>query len=213
VIAIAVGLDHNCAIVDSVDGISGAAKCWGQNEAAQLGDGTQIDRNVPTQVYGLSSGVIAISAGQYNSCAITLGGGLKCWGINTWGMLGDGTTTGRTTPNQVFGLTSGVVAVANYWAHVCALIFEPGKTSGAVKCWGANVDGRIGDGTLVDRFVPTQVLTLEQGAISISSGRNAHSCAVTTDSSVKCWGVNNNGQVGDGTYEDRLEPISVVGFP
>ena len=87
---------------------SGAAWCWGENDAGQLGDGTLLNSIMPVAVSGLASGVNSIATGGVHSCAITSGGGVKCWGYNYNGQLGDGSWASTSTPVNVSGLTSGV---------------------------------------------------------------------------------------------------------
>jgi alpha-tubulin suppressor-like RCC1 family protein len=106
-------------------------------------------------VDGLSSGVIAISASDYHTCALTTAGGVKCWGGNWDGRLGDGTTTERLTAVDVLGLKSGVSGIGAGYGHTCAL-----TSSGGVKCWGSNYVGQLGDGGR-NYGLPGDVLTFD----------------------------------------------------
>ena len=112
---------------------TGGVKRWGRNQYGQLGDGTQTDRSLPVNVVGLGSGVMGLSSGQTQTCALTVTRGVKCWGLNSSGQLGDGTQTDRLVPVDVVGLASGVAALAANGSFSCAL-----TDGGGVKCWGAN---------------------------------------------------------------------------
>src|SRR6185295_202725 len=96
---------------------------WGWNYYGQVGDGTTSDsgRLTPVDVIGLSSGVSAIAGGSDHTCAVTSGGGVKCWGSNLGGELGDNTTTQRNSPVSVSGLASGVASIAAGDHFTCAL--------------------------------------------------------------------------------------------
>ena len=202
VTAIAAGGGHTCALTSS-----GGAQCWGFNGYGQLGDASTTSTSTPLDVMGLSVGVAAIAAGGYHSCALTSGGGVQCWGLNSTGQLGDGTTTTRSTPVDVSGLTSGVMAIAVGLYHTCAL-----TTGGGVKCWGLNSSGQLGDGTTTRRSTPVDVSGLASGVTAIAAGHYGHSCALTSIGGAKCWGWNRYGQLGDGTNVDRLTPVDVSGL-
>jgi alpha-tubulin suppressor-like RCC1 family protein len=200
--AISGGYSHTCAITGA-----GGLKCWGSNYAGQLGDGTQENRSAPVDVVGLTSGVVAVSAGASHTCAITSAGGLKCWGDNGVGQLGDGgAATAYSSPVDVVGLTSGVVAVAAGHGHTCAI-----TSSGALKCWGSNFYGELGDGTTTQRSVPADVSGMTSNAAAVAAGMS-YTCAITSAGGVKCWGYNGYGQLGDGTTTDRSVPVDVTGL-
>jgi alpha-tubulin suppressor-like RCC1 family protein len=202
VASISANSQHTCAVTTA-----GGAKCWGLNYDGQLGDNTVTNRLAPVDVIGLTSGVSAIAAGGGHTCALTTGGGVKCWGSNMWGKLGDNTETERHTPVDVIGLSSGVAMVStSSYDHTCAL-----TTTGGVKCWGKNLFGQLGDGTTSYHNVPLDVFDLTQGVISISAGSD-HTCALTSTGGVKCWGLNDVGQLGDGTTTTRLVPSNVNGL-
>ena len=147
---------------------------------------------------------VGIAAGGLHSCALTANGGVKCWGVG--GSLGDGSRTGRLTPVNVIGLSSGVTAIAAGLGHTCAL-----TVGGGVKCWGDNEYGQLGDGTDAHRLTPVDVIGLSSGVTAIAAG-DWHTCALTSHG-VKCWGYNIDGQLGDGSRTNRLTPVDVVGTP
>jgi alpha-tubulin suppressor-like RCC1 family protein len=152
VTGIEVGGHHTCAVV------SGGVRCWGYNGYGQIGDGTATDRHAPTMVPGLTNGVRAIALGNYHTCALNRRSGVECWGHNSSGQIGDGTTTSRYSPIRVPGVTRDVLAIALGGAHTCALIKVGDGKEGGVKCWGYNGYGQLGDGTTTDRHTPVDVL-------------------------------------------------------
>lgn len=195
------GYNHTCVLTTA-----GKVKCWGSNSGGQLGDGTTSIRSTPVDVAGLTNGVSTISAGDYHTCALTIDSGVKCWGNNSYGQLGDDTTTSHSTLVDVVGLTSGISAIAAGGSHTCAL-----STGSGVKCWGYNNFGQLGDGTTTNHSIPVDVVGLTSGIKAIAAG-GLHTCALTTNDGVKCWGSNGNGQLGDGTFTSRSTPMDVVGL-
>ena len=145
-----------------------------------------------------------LSSGDANTCAILDDGSVSCWGDNTAGQIGDGTTTNRNTPTQTSSLGTGRIAVSisSAYSKNCAILDD-----GSVSCWGFNGNSELGDGTTTDRNTPTQTLSLGTGrtAVAISIGAG-HTCALLDDASVSCWGNNDEGQIGDGTSINRTAP-------
>lgn len=206
VTAIAAGFDHSLALRSN-----GSVVGWGYNGFGQVGDGTagaggDVTKPLPVQVVGLTSGVVAVSAGEYHSLALKSDGSVVAWGSNSWGQLGDGSTTDRHTPVRVSGL-SNVVAIAAGGTMSAAV-----TSTGAVFAWGDNTYGEIGDGTTTTpRATPRQVSGLTSGVVAISTGR-LHTLALTSSGSVVAWGANWTGQIGDNSTTNRLLPVPVNGL-
>jgi alpha-tubulin suppressor-like RCC1 family protein len=201
VTAIAANGGYTCALTGA-----GGVKCWGDNSHGQLGDGTTDEHHTPVDVSGLASGVAAITVGGLHTCALTTAGGVKCWGYNFAGALGDGSSTDRHTPVNVLGLTSGVVAIAAGFGHSCAI-----TAARAVECWGYNSFGQLGDGSKAGHLTPVEVSGLASGVVGLAAN-GQYSCALTSSGEIKCWGGNDDGQLGDGTRIGHDTPGSVVGF-
>lgn len=222
-------LRSTCALLSS-----GQVWCWGNNDRGQLGDQSTTDRTSPVAVYtgGALSGKTAIDiamGGGYQvsatndnttpdktrrgtACVATSDGGVYCWGANQYGQLGQGSTslTAQTSAVQVGGLLTGktVVQVGTAYATPCAL-----TNTGVMYCWGQNVNGAVGDGTKIDRSTPTAVVVQSPGLqghtiTSISGGVNRN-CAIA-DGSTYCWGLNTDGQIGDGTLITRTVPTEAT---
>jgi alpha-tubulin suppressor-like RCC1 family protein len=224
VAAISLGGACVCVVME----ISGGVKCWGENRHVHIDYlcGIDIYGNVyaPADVTGLDSGVAAVSAGAVHQCALMATGGIKCWGANYSRQLGVGPGNsdqcsyfGNTTPEycispvDVVGLESGVAAISAGSFHTCALML-----SGAVKCWGENYYGQLGDGTLENRYTPVDVLELSSGVVEISTG-GGNSYALMSSGEIRSWGINNCGQLGNGSFQGSVqgipEPVDVLGLP
>ena len=208
VVQVSAGGAHTCAVTSS-----GGVKCWGNNGGGQLGDGTRTDRSLPVDVVGLTHGVAEVAAGSEHTCARFADGRVRCWGLNFDGQLGNGSGAFglvSTTPVDVIGLTAAAIAISAGTEHTCALI-----AGGGAMCWGRNNRGQLGDGSTTDRFNAVAVTGMASGAASIvaaGSETQGFTCALTGGGAVRCWGANASGQLGDGGTAGRPNPQDVSGF-
>ncbi|MFZ0041926.1 MAG: hypothetical protein WAK93_11510 [Solirubrobacteraceae bacterium] len=220
---VAAGFYETCALL-----AGGTARCWGGNAYGDLGDGTArgpekcgLDRcsRRPVAVHGIARAT-SIAVGAFHACAALANGHVRCWGFNYYGQLGDGTRTDRTRPVAVAGITTARRVSAST-LHSCALL-----ASGTVACWGDNKDGQLGDGTLTGparcagtacsprpvRVIGiTHARQISAGGDTSNEGDGDHTCAVIASGTVKCWGANYSGELGDGAIIDRSTPVSVRG--
>ena len=202
--ALGLGGDHSCAVV------GGGVQCWGSNQWGQLGYGNASPGSVyptPGAVWGIA-GATSLTAGWYHNCAIVAGGGVKCWGSNDHGQLGNGALVDSVLPVVTNGI-SGATALASGWYHSCAII-----AGGAVQCWGWNDKGQLGDGTTTLSSLPVSVLSLT-GATSLAAA-DLQTCVVLFGGAAKCWGENNVGQLGNGQSGANsrfTSPVSVLRTP
>jgi alpha-tubulin suppressor-like RCC1 family protein len=206
-VAVAAGEMHACALT-----AGGGVKCWGKNDYGQLGNGTDDAHSLtPVDVQGLTSGVTAIASGRYHSCAVLTSGAVKCWGGNLYGEQGIGEYgNGAHVPADVMGLSSGVVGVSGGDSTTCARL-----ATGAIKCWGRGSDGELGDGESgfnVDKYLPTDVVSISAGTTVVSNGYG-YTCAVVAGGA-KCWGSNLNYVIGNGQDASFLSavPVDVQGL-
>ncbi|MCL2825705.1 MAG: hypothetical protein FWD57_17065, partial [Polyangiaceae bacterium] len=201
-ISITGGATHSCAVMNPQGPL-----CWGSNAFGQLGDSTTTQSLVPVAVVGLDEDLAAVSAGDNHTCGITSGGDVFCWGQNTLGQLGDGSTDPRTSPTKVMEIGARAIAISAGAMHTCVL-----TENGTVKCWGGNSNGQIGNGTTSNQLVAVEVSALGSGIHAVSAGQN-HTCAQTASRTVKCWGANTMGQLGSGSSGSSFVPVDVVGLP
>ena len=197
-VALAAGVSHTCGLTTA-----GMIRCWGRDLNGQLGDGGREDRPEPRPVSEEGS-FRALTAGWDHTCGLLAGGAVRCWGLNADGQLGDGTRIDRGTPVAVPGLPA-VAALAAGRAHTCGL-----TSDGRIYCWGDDGRGQLGNGSTVDQPTPTRVRGLPEPLTAIAAGAQ-HTCALGTSGRAFCWGQNVHGQLGDGTFIDRSEPVAVAG--
>jgi alpha-tubulin suppressor-like RCC1 family protein len=185
-LAVALGVDHACAILDDQ-----SVACWGSNAQAQMGQPANLLANAtPVMMPGLKAQ--ALSLGATHSCALTPSGTVQCWGSNSKGQLGQSISalTQSITPVTVAGLSS-IKAVVSGYNFSCAL-----STTGTVQCWGDNQSGQLGNASTTDSATPVQPIGLS-GVQTLAAGAY-HVCAATA-STVSCWGRNDQGQLGHST--------------
>ncbi|HET9829535.1 MAG TPA: PKD domain-containing protein [Nocardioidaceae bacterium] len=200
-VAIAAGRDMSYAIKSD-----GTAWGWGDNQYGELGDGSTTDRVSLVRIGALSN-VVGIAGGRDHGLALRSDGSVYAFGWNAYGQLGDGTLTDRSSPVLVSGLSSGVTEVVAGAHHSYAL------RAGQVLSWGRNYRAELGDGTTTARSSPVAVLGSSgpvTGVVSVGAGRD-HGVAVLADGSVRTWGYNAGGQLGDGTTINRSRAVTVAG--
>jgi alpha-tubulin suppressor-like RCC1 family protein len=201
IIALTAGSNHTCALA-----LSGAVTCWGRNNAGQLGNNSNVGSTIPVNVVGIT-GAKALVTGSEHNCVITAQDTVKCWGLDASNQLGnnDGVALNSLVPTDVFGLT-GVKSMASGAAHNCVLTAQNN-----LKCWGANSFGQLGNRTAsmpVDSAVDAVGLT---GIKGVALGRG-HTCAITAQNTVQCWGSGNFGHLGNNSTQHSLIPQDVVGL-
>jgi alpha-tubulin suppressor-like RCC1 family protein len=187
---IAVGASHACALTSV-----GKVMCWGNNHYGGVGDGTQIDRETPVEVAAITD-VKHIAAGSSHTCALTDQGGVYCWGWSSSAVAFGDPETGA--PRLIKGLDKGVQAIALGGDFACVLTDE-----GGVKCWGNIEVDQPDPGFTTSSDKPQNVTGLTSDVVAISAG-DAFACALTRTGTVKCWGDNENGQLGNGSVIDKL---------
>ena len=200
-VALSSGASHTCAILDN-----GAVSCWGSGSSGQLGNGGWSGKTTPTLTSSLGTGrtAVALSSGDYHTCAILDNGAVSCWGRGDYSQLGNGGTSDKTTPTLTSSLGTGrtAVALSSGDHHTCAIL-----DNGSVSCWGWGIHGRLGNGGTSDKTTPTLTSSLGTGrtAVALSSG-GSHTCAILDNGAVSCWGYGNHGQLGNGGTSAKSTP-------
>ena len=199
--AVAAGAHHACAVaLDEGDGLW----CWGANDHYQLGVSDRSDQPFAVMAarvdpYGF------VAAGSAHTCVASAAGEVLCWGLNDHGQVSDTGDVDVQVPHRISvppGVCGGLTAGRG---HTCALL------DGAVYCWGDNRAGQLGNPAAgaVDHVPPVPVMTAPATPLvdvrELRAGGD-HTCAVTTQGVLYCWGANDEGQLGDGTQNARALP-------
>ncbi len=195
---------HSCGISEN-----GTTYCWGANNSGQLGDGTQMNRTIPTPVQG---GLVfeALTAGEDFVCALDSQGSAYCWGQGSEGALGNGSEENVSVPTAV-STTETFVGISAGRQHACALTAD-----GEAYCWGGNNNGQLGAPTSETCAfgVPCSTTPLAvAGGLTfrwIATGFQM-TCGITTADAAYCWGEGDEGQLGNGTVGNQATPTLVAG--
>ena len=207
-LSVVVGSDQTCVVLDD-----GSVKCWGAPAGCGYSDGIQ-RKSPDANPIDLGTGrtALRLAAGWSATCAVLDNYTLKCWGTNTSGQLGYGDTQSRSVPDQNVdvGTDRTVRTVSFGYYSACALLDD-----GTVKCWGDNSTGQLGMGDITARYSPAES-PIDFGAgltvKKLAEGGRQHYCAIMSDDSIRCWGLNSAGQLGDGTVTTpRTTPVVVGG--
>jgi alpha-tubulin suppressor-like RCC1 family protein len=199
------GYSSTCSVL-----ADGTVSCWGNNWRSQLGNGVFTGSKVPAVVGGLAgvSGGAQVASGDAHTCALMSNGHVKCWGINTYGQLGRATGAGLPSAAiaaEVSNITNAVSLCAGTY-HSCALL-----AGGTVECWGNNSYGQLGVSPLALTVNPPSApVTSVANAVGIACG-NSHTCASIADGTIKCWGYNSDGEMGNNTFGGSSQiPVNVT---
>ncbi|WP_146746308.1 putative Ig domain-containing protein [Rhodovulum viride] len=197
---VSAGGDHTCAVLKD-----NTVKCWGSNAFGQLGNGTTTTSFVPVTLTGLTD-VDQIVAGSTHTCATLKSGGVKCWGAG--GRIGDGTPSSRHIPTSVSGIAEVVksISISSQGSHTCIA-----TNGGEAKCWGPNTYGQIGNGNTDFVYSPYTMTNLG-GKVRSVAVTDRSSCALLENGSVKCWGRNDSGLLGNGGTNNSFVPVDAVGL-
>ncbi len=187
----------------------GAAYCWGDNSSGALGNGVSgggsadADQSTPVPV-STDLRFTALAAGQVHVCGVTADAETYCWGAGSSGQLGSGETGTQTTPVRAAEGIQVVALTPGSDSNMCAL-----DTDGAAWCWGSNAFGQLGTGDKYNNSQPVpQAVSGGLVFTQLTHGRT-FACGLLGDGTISCWGDNRDGQLGDGTTDERLVPTLV----
>jgi alpha-tubulin suppressor-like RCC1 family protein len=190
-LAFDLGWYHGCAVREG-----GSVVCWGKGQSGELGDGLKMNRNelvVAEEV----AGAVGVAVGDGTSCALRDNGEVTCWGVGHPG--------GKLPPTVVAGLANAL-DIKGGFGHFCAL-----RDNGRVSCWGRNDAAQVGPVALGATVAQPSHVEGISDAVAIGVGAQ-HSCALLKGGDIVCWGSNQFGQLGTGTFTSPTALTAVKGL-
>jgi alpha-tubulin suppressor-like RCC1 family protein len=189
--SISAGYRHTCGTQTD-----GTLWCWGSNSDGQLGDPlSSVPQTAPRRI-GTAMNWAIVAAGTFETCALRRDGTLWCWGENSMGQLGIGSTVGQPIPVQV-GFATDWETITTNGGHTCGL-----RSDHSLWCWGHNAVGAVGDGSGTQQHMPVQIKATETWTAVVAGG--AHTCAIRSDGTLWCWGLNDASQLGIGNMTEFI---------
>jgi len=227
VFALSAGHQHACAIQNQGSGVN-SVYCWGNGASGKLGNNSTSNSSVPVAVETsqLGTNVLQLTAGYSHTCALRSGGDVYCWGDNSVGQLGIGSTSSSNVPVQVADINSNAVQISAGTYHTCALLNDF-----SVSCWGLGNTGQLGVGSVTTTDGSNDDCNSGSGAVnatfckksptainfpatativSLSAG-DAHTCAMSIEGTSYCWGNNASGQLGTSNFQQVSSPAFICG--
>ena len=213
---LSVGNNFACMIEQDEDMRTSGARlfCWGENDRHQArGESSSVTTGWPSTVKrgsGIVRTALEVAAGYRHACVLFASGSgyVGCWGKNSNGQLGKGSTSNQGGFNTVYiqknpqRYLDGVMTISAGGEHTCAV-----KTDGTIRCWGYNNEGQLGDNSTTSRSTAVTVSGISN-AVQVSGG-DRHTCAVLNTGGIKCWGKGNDGRLGRGNTTNSKTPVSV----
>jgi alpha-tubulin suppressor-like RCC1 family protein len=199
-VAVACGNYHTAILL-----ANGTVRMFGRNGEGQLGVNDTTQRNTPVQVFGISSSATAVACGTYHTAVLLADGTVRTFGYNNNGQLGVNDATNRSTPVQVWGISSSAVAVVCGRLHTAVLLAD-----GTVRTFGRNNSGQLGVNDTTSRQTPVQVFGISSSATAVACGSD-HTAVVLSNGTVRTFGQNSNGELGVNDTTNRSTPVPVFG--
>lgn len=199
---VSMGLNSTCGLKTD-----GSVKCWGSQTNGRIGNGLNTGNAVSPEPVTIAGAAVDVTVGTDHACAVRDNGAVYCWGGNTYGQVGDGTTTEALTPVEI-ATGGGIVQVSGGQYYTCVL-----RADGKAFCWGQGTWGKLGQGSSSSSSSPVAAQATFNFS-SIKAGGNSTCGIDQLDSRLKCWGYGHYGLLGDGLRRtSNFSPIEATLLP